>query len=69
MVRLRIDGGSVEVDRARSGGRGAWIHPGATCLGRAVGRKAFGRAFRQAVSVDAERLRAALVPSVDGKRP
>ncbi|HVP67391.1 MAG TPA: YlxR family protein [Anaeromyxobacteraceae bacterium] len=57
LVRLRLVGGQVEVDRRRSGGRGAWLHPGAECLSRAVRRKAFARAFRGAAAVDGERLR------------
>jgi uncharacterized protein len=46
LVRLRLEGGEVVVDRERSGGRGAWLHPTAPCLERAMKRKVFGRAFR-----------------------
>ncbi len=46
LVRLRVVAGRVEVDRCRSGGRGAWLHPASACLERAARRKAFGRAFR-----------------------
>ncbi len=35
------------VDANRSGGRGAWIHPAAECLSRAIRRRAFARAFRR----------------------
>jgi predicted RNA-binding protein YlxR (DUF448 family) len=38
----------VVVDRARAGGRGAWIHAVEACLARAEKRRAFGRAFRAA---------------------
>jgi len=57
LVRLRLEGGQVSVDRSRAGGRGAWLHPGAECLARAVRRKAFARAFRAAAAVDEELLR------------
>jgi predicted RNA-binding protein YlxR (DUF448 family) len=32
-------------------GRGAWIHPSSDCLKLAVDRKAFGRAFKSADSI------------------
>ena len=36
-------------------GRGAWLHPDADCLSKAIRRRAFGRALRltQAVDTDA----------------
>ncbi len=40
---LTIDG------RRRLGGRGAWLHPSASCLDTALRRKAFGRALRRTV--------------------
>ncbi|MFL5303177.1 MAG: YlxR family protein [Anaeromyxobacteraceae bacterium] len=58
LVRLRVEGGLVVVDRERRGGRGAWLHPGEPCLDRAMKRKAFGRAFRApSVRVDLAVLR------------
>jgi len=61
LVRLRIDGERVVIDRRREGGRGAWLHPSAQCLERAVRRRAFGRAFRGAVAgVEVETLRVGL---------
>jgi predicted RNA-binding protein YlxR (DUF448 family) len=54
LVRLRAEAGSVVVDRSRSGGRGAWLHPAAECLDRAIRRRAFPRALRaEAVRTDA----------------
>ena len=46
LVRLRVVEGRIEVDRARSGGRGAWLHAAGACLERALKRKAMSRAFR-----------------------
>jgi predicted RNA-binding protein YlxR (DUF448 family) len=46
LVRLRLAEGGVEVDREGRGGRGAWLHPGAGCIGKAIRRRAFARAFR-----------------------
>ena len=57
LVRLRLEGAGVVVDRERRGGRGAWLHAAGPCLSRAVKRKGFERAFRKAVSVDESRLR------------
>jgi uncharacterized protein len=43
--------GRVVVDAAaRLPGRGAWLHPASTCLETAISRKAFGRAFRTAIT-------------------
>jgi predicted RNA-binding protein YlxR (DUF448 family) len=47
LVRLRTEGERVIVDRARTGGRGAWLHADGVCLDRAVRRRAFGRALRR----------------------
>jgi len=64
--RLRLDGARVVVDaRGSLGGRGAWLHPGERCLGTAVKRRAFARAFRTAVEVDEAALRAQLTGSND----
>ena len=57
LVRLRLDGERVVVDRERRGGRGAWMHARPACLARAVKRKGFERAFRRAVPVDEAGLR------------
>jgi hypothetical protein len=62
--RLRVVTGRVVVDAARSGGRGAWLHPSEACLERAARRKAFGRAFRASgVSIDPAALRDLLTGS------
>ena len=61
LVRLRAAEGAVVVDRARSGGRGAWLHPAAACLDRAVKRRALPRALRaDGVRADVEALRVEL---------
>ncbi|ABS25348.1 YlxR family protein [Anaeromyxobacter sp. Fw109-5] len=61
LVRLTTEGERVIVDRQRSGGRGAWLHPSAGCLEKALRRRAFTRALRcgEAV-VDAAALRVEL---------
>lgn len=46
LVRLKAEGDRVVLDRARTGGRGAWLHPAEACLDRAVRRRAFARALR-----------------------
>ena len=46
LVRLRIEGERVVIDRSGQGGRGAWLHPTDTCLTKAARRRAFARAFR-----------------------
>jgi predicted RNA-binding protein YlxR (DUF448 family) len=51
LVRLRIEGDQVVIDRRREGGRGAWLHASPGCLERAARRRAFGRAFRGAAAV------------------
>lgn len=58
MVAVENDGGkSVVVDaHRRMAGRGAWLHPGESCLVLAVKRRAFNRAFRGAVDTDAVEL-------------
>ena len=63
LVRLRSDGGRVVIDRERRGGRGAWLHPSAACLGAAVRRRAIARALREDVRADALALRAELTGS------
>jgi uncharacterized protein len=61
LVRFKIEGGLVVVDGIRNGGRGAWLHPAATCLDRALGRRAFPRALRsQGARTDEQALRAEL---------
>ncbi|HVO17774.1 MAG TPA: DUF448 domain-containing protein [Anaeromyxobacter sp.] len=64
LVRLRARGGSVVVDAARSGGRGAWLHPAGACLDRALARRAFARALRAEVQVDAQAIRTELTVGV-----
>lgn len=61
LVRLKAMGEHVIVDRARSGGRGAWLHAAMPCLERAMKRRAFARALRrEGVAVDAAALRVEL---------
>jgi hypothetical protein len=64
LVRLRIEGERVVIDRNRSGGRGAWLHASADCLERAIRRRALARAFLgKAASIDAAALRVELTGS------
>ncbi len=51
------------IDRNRSGGRGAWLHPADACLEAALRRRSLGRALRQDVRIDAAALRAGLTGS------
>jgi uncharacterized protein len=61
LVRVKAKDGHVIVDRERSGGRGAWLHPAVPCLDRAVKRRALGRALRaDGVRVDGDALRPGL---------
>ncbi len=61
LVRVREEGMAVRIDRARTGGRGAWLHPAEPCLDRALKRRAFGRALRaEGVRVEADALRLGL---------
>ena len=61
LVRLKADAGSVVIDRAHTGGRGAWLHPAAACLERALQRRVFPRALRAAdVRADGSALRVEL---------
>ncbi len=63
LVRLRIEGERVVIDRERKGGRGAWLH-GAACLEKALRRRALARAFRgREASVDVAALRVGLTGS------
>jgi predicted RNA-binding protein YlxR (DUF448 family) len=64
LVRLRIEGECVAIDRDGKGGRGAWLHASASCLEKAVRRRAFARAFRgKAASIDVDGLRLGLTGS------
>jgi predicted RNA-binding protein YlxR (DUF448 family) len=64
LVRLRIEGERVVIDRNGQGGRGAWLHPTAACLEQAARRRAFGRAFRGAsAAIDVPALRVELTGS------
>jgi predicted RNA-binding protein YlxR (DUF448 family) len=48
LVRLVASAGRLQLDAERRlGGRGAWLHRAGDCLGRALRRKAFGRALRR----------------------
>ena len=62
LVRLRIEGARVVIDRDRKGGgRGAWLHDARSCLEQAIKRRALARAFRvEAAAVDASSLNAEL---------
>jgi predicted RNA-binding protein YlxR (DUF448 family) len=60
LVRLALVEGRVAVDRARRGGRGAWLHAAPECLARALRRRALARAFRAEVAVDGAALGAQL---------
>ncbi len=46
LVRLKAEAGRVVFDRARTGGRGAWLHPDPACLEGALKRRAFPRVLR-----------------------
>ncbi len=63
LVRLRIEGGRVVIDRKGRGGRGAWLHASTACLESAVKRRAFARALRSSASVDPAGLRVELTGS------
>jgi predicted RNA-binding protein YlxR (DUF448 family) len=64
LVRLRIEGERVVIDRSGQGGRGAWLHPTEACLDKAARRRAFARAFRTAVAaIDLTELRVGLTGS------
>ncbi len=60
-VRLKAEAGCVVFDRARMGGRGAWLHPDPACLEGALKRRAFARVLRaEALLADAGALRVEL---------
>jgi predicted RNA-binding protein YlxR (DUF448 family) len=60
LVRLVLTEAGLQ-PASRSAGRGAWLHPRATCVQGAVKARAFSRAFRKNVSfVTTEDLLAAL---------
>jgi uncharacterized protein len=64
LVRLRVEGEQVVIDRRRQGGRGAWLHASAECLEWAARRRAFVRAFRgAALAIDLAALRGGLTGS------
>ncbi len=64
LVRLRIEGERVVIDRSGQGGRGAWLHPAEACLEQAARRRAFARAFRgAAAAIDLAELRVELTGS------
>ncbi|SJN35538.1 hypothetical protein FM119_09515 [Mycetocola reblochoni REB411] len=43
-------------DSASMDGRGAWVHPSAECVEKAITRRAFGRALRIAGTADVQNL-------------
>ena len=50
---VRSADGVVRVDRSGSApGRGAYVHPDATCIGRAVSRGALSRALRTGLGTE-----------------
>lgn len=54
LVRLTVRAKVIEPvivldDDRKLGGRGAWLHPTAACVEKAVRRRAFHRAFRRQV--------------------
>ncbi|MGO2658837.1 YlxR family protein [Mycetocola reblochoni] len=53
-----VSRGSVVVvdDSASMDGRGAWVHPSAECVEKAITRRAFGRALRIAGTADVQNL-------------
>ncbi|MDR1825335.1 MAG: YlxR family protein [Bifidobacteriaceae bacterium] len=51
---------------SRLPGRGAWVHPTAACVNRAIGRRAFARALRHTGGVDAAALVAAVAGASEG---
>jgi predicted RNA-binding protein YlxR (DUF448 family) len=54
-VRLAVHDGDLVVDRHRRlGGRGAYVHPRARCVERAVKRGALARRLRATVAVPDE---------------
>jgi predicted RNA-binding protein YlxR (DUF448 family) len=64
LVRLRIEGERLVIDRKGQGGRGAWLHPTEACLEKAARRRAFARAFRGApAAIDLAELRVELTGS------
>lgn len=64
LVRLKVMGDRVTVDRENGGGRGAWLHAAPPCLERAAKRRAFARALRaEGVQTDAAALRVELTGS------
>ena len=61
LLRLKVEAGCVVFDRARTGGRGAWLHPDPACLDGALKRRAFARVLRaEGVQADAGALRGEL---------
>ena len=68
LVRLVAQGDRVVPDlRRMRSGRGAHLCPSMACLGRAVKRRSFRRAFRAQVCVDPVELREALVRAFEAE--
>jgi len=53
---VAADGLLVVDERRRLPGRGAWLHPGASCLAKAERKRAFPRALREPGALDAAAL-------------
>ncbi|TLM84927.1 YlxR family protein [Pseudarthrobacter sp. NamE2] len=70
LLRLVAEGsGSPAVlvdERRRMAGRGAWLHPSASCLALAIKRRAFGRALRGATETAAVERRILSGPNLAG---
>jgi len=57
LSRNEAQGGEVLPDHSATlPGRGAWVHPTASCIELAVKRRAFGRALKVTEPLDASRL-------------
>ena len=61
LLRVVVRNSALVVDRSATlPGRGAWLHPVAGCLDKALQRRAFGRALRVEGTLDATAIQAAL---------
>lgn len=61
MLRVVLVDGELALDlRRRAAGRGAWLHPGLSCLDKAERRRAFARALRVPGPLDTGSLRSDL---------
>ena len=70
LTRIVASDGSVVVeDSATRPGRGAWIHPTASCVETAIKRRAFGRALKVTTALDIEQLLAVLAEHHEDHHP